>query len=253
LAMLLKAGLLIVFVLISARYLVPWLFYQIAKAKSKELFIIVTVLLFSPFDMIINENQSNDIDVSTQSENPIVAEINDEVIRLNHVEEIVETYLAQGQRLSKSAALDRIVVETLLLDEAEIRGIEISLQDAEEQLESNYRQNGLTEEQFSQRLEQLGTTYEKTLEMYRDQLIINDLLTEELSGTDITVSDQEAQIFYEQNIQAIKSQLGNATVFEDVSPQIKSTIQQQKQQQFVSEFIEELRDDAMIFTYKDRL
>ena len=215
--------------------------------------IIVTVLLFSPFDMIINENQSNDIDVSTQSENPIVAEINDEVIRLNHVEEIVETYLAQGQRLSKSAALDRIVVETLLLDEAEIRGIEISLQDAEEQLESNYRQNGLTEEQFSQRLEQLGTTYEKTLEMYRDQLIINDLLTEELSGTDITVSDQEAQIFYEQNIQAIKSQLGNATVFEDVSPQIKSTIQQQKQQQFVSEFIEELRDDAMIFTYKDRL
>lgn len=45
LMMFLKAALLIVFVLISARYLVPWLFYQIAKTKSKELFIIITVLL----------------------------------------------------------------------------------------------------------------------------------------------------------------------------------------------------------------
>ena len=45
LMMFLKAGLLIVFVLISARYLVPRLFYQIAKTKSKELFIIVTVLI----------------------------------------------------------------------------------------------------------------------------------------------------------------------------------------------------------------
>lgn len=45
LMMLVKAAFLIVFVLISARYLVPWLFYQIARTKSKELFIIVTVLL----------------------------------------------------------------------------------------------------------------------------------------------------------------------------------------------------------------
>jgi len=43
--MLLKAALLIGFVIISARYLVPRLFYQIARTRSKELFIIVTVLL----------------------------------------------------------------------------------------------------------------------------------------------------------------------------------------------------------------
>ncbi|NIP61229.1 MAG: hypothetical protein GWN01_04310 [Nitrosopumilaceae archaeon] len=47
--------------------------------------------------------------------------------------------------------------------------------------------------------------------------------------------------------------MGNTTVFEDVSPQIKSTIERQKQQKLVSDFIEELRDDAMILTYKDRL
>jgi CPA2 family monovalent cation:H+ antiporter-2 len=45
LMMLLKAALLIAFVLVSARYIVPWLFYQIAKTRSKELFILVIVLI----------------------------------------------------------------------------------------------------------------------------------------------------------------------------------------------------------------
>ena len=43
--MLLKAAFLIAFVLVSARFIVPWLFYQIAKTKSKELFILVIVLI----------------------------------------------------------------------------------------------------------------------------------------------------------------------------------------------------------------
>ncbi|GAA5032067.1 potassium transporter KefB [Marivirga lumbricoides] len=45
LSMVVKAALLIAFVLVSARYIVPWLFYQIAKTKSKELFILVIVLI----------------------------------------------------------------------------------------------------------------------------------------------------------------------------------------------------------------
>ena len=222
-------------------------------AGAGSIAIIVAVFMFSPLEIPTNEIEPNKIQTSPQSDNPVVAEINDEVIRFDQVEDIVNTYLAQGQRLSKSAALDRIIVETLLLDEAELRGIDVTIEEAETQLTNTYQQSGLTQEQFSQRLKQLGTTYDETLEMYRDQLIINDLLSEELSGVDVSVSDEEAQIFYEQNLQTIQSQLGNTTVFEDVSPQIKSTLQQQKQQQFVSNFIEELKDDAMILTYKDRL
>lgn len=210
--------------------------------------IIVSVLMFMP-----SELTSDDIDVVPQSDNPIVAEINDEVIRLDEVEDTIDTYLSQGQQLGKSAALDRLIVETLLIDEAETRDIAVTIEEAEEQLTNTYKQSGLTEVQFEQRLEQLGTTYDKTLEMYKDQLIINELLSQELSDTEITVSDQEAKLFYDQNSDMIKSQMGNATVFEDVSPQIKNTLQQQKQQQFVSDFIEELKDDAMILTYKDRL
>ncbi|MBK6265736.1 cation:proton antiporter [Marivirga sp. S37H4] len=45
LSMLVKAALLIAFVLVSAKYIVPWLFYQIAKTKSKEMFVLVVVLV----------------------------------------------------------------------------------------------------------------------------------------------------------------------------------------------------------------
>ncbi len=227
-------------------------------AGAAAVAIVVSVLVFMPSEItqtneIPDKLTSSDVDVTPQSENPIVAEINDEVIRLEKVEDTVQTYLSQGQRLDKSAALDRIIVETLLIDEAESRDISVTLDEATEQLTNTYQQSGLTKQQFEQRLEQLGTTYEKTLDMYRSQLIINELLTQELSDAQITVTDEEAKTFYDQNLDVIKSQMGNTTVFEDVSPQIKSTIERQKQQKLVSDFIEELRDDAMILTYKDRL
>ncbi len=215
--------------------------------------VIISVLMLMPLEIQSDKTPSDNIDVMPQSQNPIVAEINDEVIRLNEVEDTVQAYLSQGQQLGKSAALDRIIVETLLVDEAESRDISFTLDEAEEQLTNTYQQSGLTKQQFEQRLEQLGTTYEKTIEMYRSQMIINDLLTQELSDSQITVTDEEAKLFYDQNLDVIKSQMGNTTVFEDVSPQIKSTLKQQKQQQLVSDFIEDLRDDAMILTYKDRL
>jgi len=45
LLMVLKGGLVILFVLVSARYLVPWLLYLVAQTKSKELFILSVVVI----------------------------------------------------------------------------------------------------------------------------------------------------------------------------------------------------------------
>ncbi|KAA5544866.1 monovalent cation:proton antiporter-2 (CPA2) family protein [Adhaeribacter rhizoryzae] len=43
--MLVKGAFVIVFVLLSARYLVPWLLYQVAQTKSRELFILSVVVI----------------------------------------------------------------------------------------------------------------------------------------------------------------------------------------------------------------
>jgi len=51
----------------------------------------------------------------------------------------------------------------------------------------------------------------------------------------------------------IKTQVGNSTVFDDVSSQIKANLLQQKQQQIVLDFIENLESKAMIVTYQEKL
>jgi hypothetical protein len=125
--------------------------------------------------------------------------------------------------------------------------------DAEEKLTATYVESGLSKEQFEEKLAEAGITYEQTLNGFRDEWIINEILTDEISNVEIQVSDEEVKIFFEENNDMIKAQVGNSTVFDDVSSQIKTNLLQQKQQQVVLEFIENLESKASILTYKDKL
>jgi len=79
------------------------------------------------------------------------------------------------------------------------------------------------------------------------------MLTDELSDENILVTDEEARVFFEKNIDMIKAQTGNTTVFDDVSNQIKTNLLQQKQQQIILQFIEDLKRKAMIVIYEEKL
>lgn len=197
---------------------------------------------------------SNDVIPSVQTdENPVVAEVNGQEILLDEVAESIRLGGMQGQQLNNSTALEQIITKTLLLEEAQERGIEISIDDAAAKLEEAYSQNGLSKQQFEERINQLGSTYEDALEMYREQMIINKVLVDEISDVEIQISDREAMAFFNENIDAIKSQIGNSTVYEDVSSQLKETLKLQKQRQMVSDLVSELRDDATILTFEDRM
>ncbi len=212
--------------------------------------IILTVFLFVPSELAINDIET--IEYQTEN-NPIVAEVNGQTIRLDEVTNIINTGISQGQRLNSITALDRIIAKTLLLEEAQNRDIMIPMSDAVVAITTMYVQSGLSQEQFEERLEQIGTTYDQTLEAYREELIINEMLIDEISNIELQVSDKEAIIFFEENTDTIKAQIGNSTVFDDVSSQIKTTLLQQKQQQITLDFIENLKDKAIILTYQDRL
>jgi len=75
--------------------------------------------------------------------------------------------------------------------------------------------------------------------------------TTSLEGNTITL--EEAKNFFEENMDMIKAQTGNATVFDDVSNQIKTNLLQQKQQQTVLQFVEDLERKAMIVIYQEKL
>lgn len=204
------------------------------------------------FDEIIQFNQ-NIKNLEFDDDNPIVAEINDQKIRRDEVNDVIKASFAQGQTLDGVSALDMIITKILLLDEAKNRDITIPLTDAEEKLTKSYIENGLSKEQFEAKLAEFGTTYDQTLDRFQEELVIKEMLTDEFSNEDILATDDEAKIFFEQNIDMIKAQTGNTTVFDDVSNQIKTSLSQQKQQQIVLQFVEELERKAMIVIYQEKL
>ena len=190
---------------------------------------------------------------SQTEDNPIVAEINGQDIRMEEVNDVIKSGFSQGQMLDEASALDMIITKILLLEEAQNRDVMMTLLDAEEELTATYTQSGLSKEQFEERLAEAGITYEQTLEGFREESIINEMLTDEFSNTEIHVSDEEVKTFFEENNDMIKSQIGNSTVFDDVSSQIKTNLLQQKQQQAVLDLIESLERKAIIITYEDKL
>jgi len=223
----------------------------IVVASGSAITVIALVLfLFMPSEMILNEIRFAD---PRDENNPIVAEINDQKIRLDAVQNAVNMEISQGQVIDSTTALDRMIAKILLLEEAQARNTTITMTEVEEEITSMYVQSGLSKEQFEEKLEEIGTTYDQTLEMYREELIINKMLADEVLKAGIQVSDEEAKIVFDENRDIILAQVGNSTVFEDVSSQLKITLLQQKQQKIALDIIEHLKNKAVVIIYKDRL
>jgi len=211
--------------------------------------IILALFLSMPSDAL------NEIGFAEQEDenNPVVAEINDQKIRLNDVQDAVNMEISQGRMINSVTALDRMIAKILLLEEAQARDITITMEEVEKKITSLYVQNGLSKSQFEEKLKEIGISYDQIAKMYRDELTINKMLSDEVAKAEIQISDEEAKLVFDENKDMILSQVGNSTVFEDVSSQIKTTLLQQKQQKIALDIIEHLKEKAMIITYKDRL
>lgn len=190
---------------------------------------------------------------SQNNDNPIVAEVNGQEIRLEDVQDAVDMETSQGQMTDNVTALERMIAKILLLEEAQARNITMTMTEVEDEITSMYVQSGLSQEQFEEKLEEIGTTYDQTLKMYREELIINKMLDDEISKTELQVSDEEAKKVFEDNKDVIMAQMGNSTVFEDISSQLKTTLLQEKQQKIALDIIEHLKDKSVVITYEDRL
>ncbi len=199
-------------------------------------------------------SQSPSAQTGSDSGNPVIAEVNGQEIHLQELQEAQAIIQAQsGQMVDGSALLDQLITKELLLQEAESRDISVTPQEAETTLEQQITQNGLTVDQFKQRLQTQGTTYQETLVLYQEQITIDELLADEVSSSDLSVSDSEAESFFDENLDAIKGQFGEDTVYEDISDLIKNTVLQQKQQGLVTDLVDQLKSDAEVITYKDRI
>lgn len=120
--------------------------------------------------------------------NKIVAIVNDEIITQSEVEESMLAFVKDYQvrygeeetenRLSeaKSDALNRLIEEKLILQEAKKRNIKINEVDVEQRLEE-VKKRFPSEEEFDKAISESGISIEKLRIKYRDQLMMKTLVS----------------------------------------------------------------------------
>lgn len=204
-------------------------------------------------DMDVVETESgpqSTLPSAQTGENPVIAEVNGEEIHLQELRQVEATAQAQtGQGVESTVLLDQLITNKILLQEAENRNISVTTQEAKASLEEQIVQNGMEVDQFKESLQAQGTTYDDTVDLYQEQLTINELLIDETSSGS-AVSESEKESFFDENIDTIKGQFGDDVAYEDVADRIEATILQQKQQGAVMEFVNQLRGNAEIITYE---
>lgn len=155
----------------------------------------------------------------------------------------------QGEELLneyKKMKLDGLIDETVLQVEAKNRNISLTQEEKDQEFDSYIQQikdsNDMTDEDILDTLKQQGI---ESLEQYKDLFLadpglkINKLLEEEVFSQ-INVSDQEVEKYYEDNQEQINQPLS------DIEEDLKDNIKMQKQQAALQEFIEDVKSDMDI-------
>ncbi len=147
--------------------------------------------------------------------------------------------------VTKGQVLESMVTRTLLLQEADSKGIRSNENDVDAYLAALSGQNKSAPEQ---QMAAAGLTLEEYRNNIRDLLTINKLLVQELNLTDVLITDSEVNTFIEKNRDDYQD------IFNERNPQledilrsrIKQRLMLEKQQVMVDSYVLSLREKAQI-------
>ena len=175
-----------------------------------------------------------------------VATVNGMEITQSDVQSMQQSSASQGQQISEQDAIEFSIDREVLVQEAEKQGFSPSTQEVEEILESQVAQQGATIEDLKEQIRSQGQSYGEVLEGYRSQVAVQQYIE---ATVDIPeVSPSEARDFYEQNKEQLAAG-GEVPEYEVVQDDIVSFLEIQKQQEAVSELVQQLRNEASIVYY----
>lgn len=173
----------------------------------------------------------------------VVARVNDEAITAGDVTKLrVKVYESYRMQISEEEALEQLIAETVLYQEAEQQGYVPTMDEAEQELEARVASSGRTMEDFEADLAKSGFSYEEYLQDFQRQLAINSYLDDAVQVPEVT--EIEARVFYENYKQ--ESPEAELPPFEQLKSEIMALLEQQKQQEATSLLIEELKEKADI-------
>jgi len=229
--------------------------------EKKNIFIIVALVVliggFLLFYSFGEESSNNPTNQNTTFESgDVVATVNGEEIIGSDFELIYSqistqqgvdpaTLDEQTQNQFSSQVIETLVTQVLLKQEAEKSDIVVSEESIDLQVESAKGQFE-SDEAFQQALSTENLTEESLRNQIWESIIINSYLQQELNLSTVTATESEIAQVYEQAIASSEAEVEVAAPLSDVYAQLEAMVIQQKQQELISQFTENLRVDAEI-------
>lgn len=203
----------------------------------------------------LGEMQQEEMDLDDFEESDVFLRINDEEIIFAEFEEeferskqMAETQYGMNFDDEESAglipqlqqqAVESIITQHVMLQEAEDQSIEVSDEDVEENVEELKVQfDG--EEGLEQAMEAEGLTEDSLREFLYENLMIESLLSRNLDLDSIEVTEEDKEAYYAQLQESWEEQGQEEVPFEEVEDQITEQLQQQQVQEKQMAYVEEL-------------
>ncbi|MGY0693602.1 SurA N-terminal domain-containing protein [Virgibacillus sp. FSP13] len=137
----------------------------------------------------------------------------------------------------KEQAMNVLVQQELLKQDAKKQGITVSDKEIESELD---KMKSAGKDKFSQVLEQYNLTEESYKEQLAFELTLREYIDQEITGTEVT--EEEIKSYYDK----LKEQSEDVPKLKKVKDQIKSQLTTQKENEKVQAKVNELKEDAEI-------
>jgi len=153
--------------------------------------------------------------------------------------------LSIKNEVSKQEFAEYLIDKKLIEAEAKKKGISVINNELESIISDQLKANGLSRNEFEQRLADSGTSFEEYKRILYDSMLFSQLLQEDTNIEKIEVSDKEVKQFIEENKEAF-----NDFFEEDLVSMLENRVRMQllkeKQQEVTEDYIAKLRNKAGI-------
>lgn len=173
----------------------------------------------------------------------ISAEVNDEKIYYEEVLQVKEDALSKGHNVTDEEALEQLINKELILQEAKKEGYLPTYEDAESQIILQLENNNISLEDYKIDLESSGITYEEKIETVKEDIAIENYLSNTINQSALKITDEEAKEFYD----VYKNQItGEIPPFEESKEEIIGILTLKKQREAINFLLNKLKDNSNI-------
>ncbi|MFF2290974.1 SurA N-terminal domain-containing protein [Peribacillus butanolivorans] len=201
------------------------------------------------------EELQKKLDKQKVDEKKTVAIVNDEKISGAEYNSMLSTTQMQMQQLGqdptskkvaeqiKEQTINSLVGQRLLLQAAEKKGYTASKDEIEKQL-AEMKGQYENDEKFNEAMKQAGLNLEKLKTQIAKDIPYTKYVDKEIKVEEAT--DEEIEKYYDQVKEQAKASGQEAQKLEEMKPQIKKLLEQQKKQEKLVKHVEELQKDAKV-------